>query len=546
MDKKDNDKQAEETKAGASAQTGQSSDSSVASTSTDKAQADQAQAQNSPADKSQANKGGAHKPAAKAGQKSGGKPGGQPGTSAYANKKASTASGASGAKAADGKPSGDPDTKSAGSSPASSTAQASSGQTSSTQASSGQGASSKGPKDRKDPKDRKGPNAQGGGDQNAGAKAAPAARARPPRRSATPWLVIGILILFALAAVGGWQLWQLQQAQQQGLQSQADERETLGQDLAQEIERLDEQLGSTRSNVSALEDRGEAIRQEVESGLQAQQDELAERQDNLDARIASIDDRLARGEIAWKTAEIGFLLTRAQERLTIARDPDGAMLALRLADQRVAALSRPHWLPLRSAISDAIAEIEAAAEGDRVGQALALRRLTDRVEDWPLTDEAGETMATAEPGVEPSSTASLPEDAAWYEKAWVATTGWVARQVTVTRSDTPTRLRERVATDREMRLWLTAVRESLLSRDHDALSTTLDEARGWLESHYATEADGPAKALKALERTQERFASRAFPSIDAVLDAWERANAREKARAESTDVPAETGKEDPS
>ncbi len=543
MDKKDKDKQAEETKAGASAQTGQSSDSSVASTSTDKAQADQAQAQNSPADKSQANKGGAHKPAAKAGQKSGGKPGGQPGTSAYANKKASTASGASGAKAADGKPSGDPDTKSAGSSPASSTAQASSGQTSSTQASSGQGASSKGPKD---PKDPKGPNAQGGGDQNAGAKAAPAARARPPRRSATPWLVIGILILFALAAVGGWQLWQLQQAQQQGLQSQADERETLGQDLAQEIERLDEQLGSTRSNVSALEDRGEAIRQEVESGLQAQQDELAERQDHLDARIASIDDRLARGEIAWKTAEIGFLLTRAQERLTIARDPDGAMLALRLADQRVAALSRPHWLPLRSAISDAIAEIEAAAEGDRVGQALALRRLTDRVEDWPLTDEAGETMATAEPGVEPSSTASLPEDAAWYEKAWVATTGWVARQVTVTRSDTPTRLRERVATDREMRLWLTAVRESLLSRDHDALSTTLDEARGWLESHYATEADGPAKALKALERTQERFASRAFPSIDAVLDAWERANAREKARAESTDVPAETGKEDPS
>lgn len=496
MDKKDNDKQAEETKAGTPAQTGKSSESSAASTSADKTQTDKGQAN-------------------KAGQKAGGKPA----ATAHTDKKSSAGS-ASDAKAAGDKSSGNPDAKSAGATSASSSAPGSA-------------------------TNAKGANVKGGGDKNTGAKTtAPASPARPPRRSATPWLIIGMLILFALAAVGGWQLWQLQQAQQQALASQAGEREALGQELTQEIERLDEQLGSTRSSVAALEDRGEAIRQEVESGLQAQQDELAERQDHLDARIARIDDRLSRGEIAWKTAEIGFLLTRAQERLTIARDPDGAMLALQLADQRVAALSRPHWLPLRSAISDAIAAIEAAGEGDRVGQALALRRLTDRVEDWPLADGSGETAAAAEP--ETSSQASLPEDAVWYEKAWAATSSWVAGQVTVTRSDTPTRLRERVATDREMRLWLTAVRESLLSRDHDALSTTIDEARGWLESHYATEADGPAKALEALERTQERFASRDFPSIDTVLDAWDRANAREKMRAEPEKAPAETDEEDPS
>ena len=519
MDKKDHDKQAEETKAGTSAQTGKSSDSSAVSASADngqagkgqtsEGQASEGQADKGQINKAQANKGSAGKPATKAGQKAGDKPA----ASTDADKKSSD-SAASGAKAAEDKQSGKPGAKSAGASPA--------------------GSGSRDPS----------ANAKGGGEKNAGAKAtAPASTARPPRRSATPWLVIGMLILFALAAVGGWQLWQLQQAQQQALASQAGEREALDQELTQEIERLDDQLGSARSSISALEERGEAIRQEVESGLQAQQDELAERQDHLDERIARIDDRLSRGEIAWKTAEIGFLLTRAQERLTIARDPDGAMLALQLADQRVAALSRPHWLPLRSAISDAISQIEATGEGDRVGQALALRRLADRVEGWPLADEAGETSAADEPVATTSSTSSLPADAAWYEKAWAATRGWVAAQVTVTRSDTPTRLRERVATDREMRLWLTAVRESLLSRDHDALSTTLDEARGWIESHYATDVDGPAKALAALEQTRKRFASREFPSIDSVLDAWERANAREKAR---TEVPAETGKEDPS
>ena len=502
MDKKDHDKQADETKAGTPAQPGKPSDSSTASTSAVKAQVDKAQVE-----KGQANE---------AGQKAGGKPA----ATAHPDKKSSAVS-ASDAKAADDKSSGNPDAKSAGATSASSSAPGSA------------------------------TNAKVGDDKNTGGKntgaktAGPVSPARLPRRSATPWLVIGMLILFALAAVGGWQLWQLQQAQQQALTSQAGEREALGQELTQEIGRLDEQLGQTRSSVAALEDHGDAIREEVESGLQAQQEELAERQDHLDARIARIDDRLSRGEIAWKTAEVGFLLTRAQERLTIARDPDGAMLALQLADQRVAALSRPHWLPLRSAISDAIAEIEVAGEGDRVGQALELRRLTGRVEDWPLADEiGGETAASAEP--ETSNQASLPEAAAWYEKAWAATSGWVAGQVTVTRSDTPTRLRERVATDREMRLWLTAVRESLLSRDHDALSTTLHEARGWIESHYAADADGPAKALEALERTQERFASREFPSIDAVLDAWEQANAREKMRAEPTNATAETDEEDPS
>ncbi|WP_158611801.1 uroporphyrinogen-III C-methyltransferase [Guyparkeria sp. SCN-R1] len=505
MDKKDNDKQAEETKAGASAQTDKASESSAASPSADNAQTD----------KGQANMGGAGKPSTKAGQKTSGKPA----ASTEADEKSSSASGASGAKVTGGKPSDDPDAKSVGSGAEDSSA------------------------------DAKAANPKGGDDKIVGAKTtASASSARPPRRSATPWLVIGVVILFALAAVGGWQLWQLQQAQQQALASQAGEREALDEKLNQEIERLDEQLGSTRSSVSALEDRGEAIREEVESGLQAQQDELAERQDHLDERMARIDDRLSRGEIAWKTAEIGFLLTRAQERLTISRDPDGAMLALQLADQRVAALSRPHWLPLRSAISDAIAEIEAAGEGDRVGQALALRRLTDRVEDWPLADagDGNKGDQTEAPADTADTDESLPDDAAWYEKAWAATSGWVAGQVTVTRSDTPTRLRERVATDREMRLWLIAVRESLLSRDHDALSTTVDEARDWLESHYATDADGPDKALEALERTQERFASREFPSIDAVLDAWERANAREKARAEPAEAPAETVKEDPS
>ena len=391
-----------------------------------------------------------------------------------------------------------------------------------------------------EPKDKPDATADSAGSQEGG-KSAAAKAGKPPlgRRpscpgAATAWLAAAIALLFALGAWGGWQLWQLDQEQRTLTESSESDQ----QQLADRIDSLSGELEQTRSAIDALEQRDEAIRQEVESALSDQLDQLGERQDGLDQRVARIDDRLARGEIAWKTAEVGFLLTRAQERLVIARDPEGAMLALELADERVAALSRPHWLPLRSAISDAIASIESASEGDRVGQALALRRLGDRVDQWPLAGRADQAAESTDPATPPAQPEPQPVgDAAWYEKAWAATTGWLSRQVSVTRSDKPVRLRERVATDREMRLWLTAVRESLLSRDRDALTTTLDESRDWLEAHYAVEAKGPAAALDAIERIRARFTSREFPSLNAVLQAWERASAHEKARAD------ESGKE---
>lgn len=384
------------------------------------------------------------------------------------------------------------------------------------------------------------PSAASGPTEAGGDGPEPADEPRPGSRL-LPWLTAGVLLLFvaaALGGLGGWQLWQL-------INEQRAEREARAADIEQVDERvasIQERLQDTQAEVDALEGQGEAIRRQVESALRGQQDDLAERQDRLEARIAQIDDRLSRGEIAWKTAEIGFLLTRAQERLVIARDPDGAMLALELADERVADLSRPHWLPLRSAISDAIGKIEAAGAGDRIGQALALRRLADRVESWPLAAGEAEASEPKQDDVADAG-ASLPADAAWYEKTWAGVTDWLGRQVSVTRSDTPTRLRERVANDREMRLWLTAVRESLLARDVDGLRATVAEARDWLTAHYDLTATGAAAAQKALETTQNRFGGREFPSLDAVLAAWEKASEREKARASTADGGGPDGKE---
>lgn len=343
------------------------------------------------------------------------------------------------------------------------------------------------------------------------------------------WIALVVLVLLAAGAAGGWYLWQQIERQQAAIEQQQAAEAGLESELAA----LGGDIESNRSAVEALESRAQADRQKVEDSLSGRQDELAERQDQLSARLAEIDDRLSRGEIAWKTAEIGFLLTRAQERLVISRDPEGAVTALELADERLAALSRPQWLPLRSAISDALSELEAAGEADRVGQALTMRRLANGVENWPLAsrDESGASAepASAAPGA--SADTGAPADAAWYQRAWSGVTGWVGSQVTVTRSDRPVRLRERVATDREMRLWITAVRESLLARDHDALRATVTAAEDWLNQHYAVQAEGPAKALAALASLRDRFAARDFPPLDAVFEAWHKGSKQQAAHS---------------
>jgi len=351
------------------------------------------------------------------------------------------------------------------------------------------------------------------------------------------WVALVVLVLLAAGAAGGWYLWQQIERQQAAIEQQRVADEGLESELAA----LGSDIDSNRSAVESLESRSETIRREVEEALSGQQAALDERQDRLAERIAEIDDRLSRGEIAWKTAEIGFLLTRAQERLVISRDPEGARVALELADERLAALSRPHWLPLRSAISDALGELEAAGRADRVGQVLTLRRQAERVGDWPLAgrEDGGSTDSPA--AGKPAPDEETSGDAAWYARAWSGLTGWVGSQVTVSRSDRPVRLRERVATDREMRLWLTAVRESLLARDHDALRATLAEAEAWLDEHYAVEAEGPAAAAEALASLRTRFAAKDFPALDAVFEAWHQGSAQEKAL--SGGATGSTGKE---
>lgn len=326
--------------------------------------------------------------------------------------------------------------------------------------------------------------------------------------------VVLVLVLFALLLAGlagaSWYGWTLIQADQAALAQIKVQQAGAQTDLNQ-------RLASVHQQVSQL---GDQLDQQDQS-LKAKDATTEQRVTRLSQQFAQLSDRLGRGDLAWHIAEIGSLLTRAQERLVVSRDPQGALVALDLADQRLAALDRPELLPVRSAISD-VREALAKVQGvDRIGMALHLRRAADAVSTWPLKGMKGKpnpNVAPAEPTTDVSQPAAA--DQPWYRRAWSATRTWFARQFTVTRSDEPVKANARATTDRETRLWLTAVRESLLARDVAGVGAAVTQAKEWIDAHYAVDAAPVADALKALDEARRLYADQPWPSMTKVFKVW--------------------------
>ncbi len=320
----------------------------------------------------------------------------------------------------------------------------------------------------------------------------------------------------------GWKLFQTNAARMDGLMAtqQTDQRA-----LSQSLQNTQDQLAQLNQQLTAQEKKTHEQITETKTDTQQATRTLDERLTAVEKNLADIQNRLGQGERAWKAAEIGFLLTRAQERLSIAQDPAGAAVALKLADQRLAALALPQTLPVRAAISDVLVGLRKADDFDAVGMALSLRRAAENVSNWPLIGSKPASAKT-EPATATEDTANTTatETAPWYVRwpraIWHPVAEWFGRQFTLTRSDQAVKASARARDDRETRLWLTAVREELLSHDIPQMRQSLDEAQHWITQHYAADDDDVRQTLAALKQTQDFYAGRQWPSFTPILKAW--------------------------
>ncbi len=183
------------------------------------------------------------------------------------------------------------------------------------------------------------------------------------------WLIAVLGLAVGAGGIGaGYWVWQQQQA------TDARQSDTLA-DLNKSIVNL-----GANPDIQALrKELGEEVLA-FRAANQAQNREI----ENLKDSLSAIHDVALRDQRGWVTAEIEYLIQIANHRLRLMRDFDGAIAALRAADQRVRDLGDPKLLPVREKLADEIQMLEDFERPDLVGIALRLDRLTNHLQPMPL------------------------------------------------------------------------------------------------------------------------------------------------------------------
>lgn len=239
----------------------------------------------------------------------------------------------------------------------------------------------------------------------------------------------------------------------------------------------------------------ESSRALLESELRAQGEREQAARADLSRRLAALDDtprqlqefgtaleelrgRAEGPERAWSRAEAAFLMDLAQQRLSLDRDIDTAIVALQAADSRLASLRDPGAGTVRQQLGREIQALKAAPRPDTAG---ILARLTNAEE------QAGTAVVMGIVAVERSTPATdLPDG--FFARAWTMARNAVAALISVrridSRSGTIVTVEEQALRRQHLQLLIYSARAAVVRHDASAYRSSLAGARQWLREFF--------------------------------------------------------------
>jgi uroporphyrin-3 C-methyltransferase len=312
-------------------------------------------------------------------------------------------------------------------------------------------------------------------------------------------VLIGALVLAALGAAA-WVAYEARVrlvADQEALAQRLRDAEAAARESRAAARRAEEGMRELQAKLGALE-----------GGLA----DARSRQQSLEA----LYHELSRNRDEWQLAETEQVLAIASQQLQLSGNVRAALLALQLAESRLARAERPQLLPVRRALARDIERLKAAPAVDAAGIARRLDELLAGVDALPLAFEA--RLERAPPsqgaGAEPQGALARFGAALWHE---------LRQLVIVRRVDQPEPpllaptqayfLRE------NLRLRLLDARLALLARNQAAFAGDLGAARAWLQRYFDARARATQAALEQLRQLQAAPVGLEPPSIDESLEA---------------------------
>lgn len=324
--------------------------------------------------------------------------------------------------------------------------------------------------------------------------------ARPPRQAIALLALLVALSALALAAAGGYYLWQQQQrlletqrtlANQDDLQAQVSQLSLADRRLRQDLETVEQ------AAAAATGDNAE---------IQQQLAELAAAQQRLTDRLAQLDVETRARQGDWLRAEAVYLARLAILRAELQRDVDGALAALRLADELLSRLGSGA-IGERQALHRAINQLVAVNLPDIPALAARIEELIQRIDVLPLQQQLHELAAP-----QPAANRQV-EHPAWRDKllrAWERFKQTLGQLVIVQRGQPAEPLlapEERYFLHHNLRLQLEAARLALLQSEQAIYQRSLARAAEWIERYYLRgepEVDRMLRELATLQAVELR------------------------------------------
>ena len=320
--------------------------------------------------------------------------------------------------------------------------------------------------------------------------------AAAPQRSYVPLLLlIALALVVGLAAL----FW-------------LDARSRIGATQEELARRLRDIENDAREARSIARQSQEAMR-EAQVKVAGLESRLAESQSQQLALEALYQD-LSRNRDEVQLAEIEQVLAIASQQLQLAGNVRAALLALQLADARLARTDRTQFVPIRRALARDIERLKALPVLDIPSMSARLDTLVAGVDSLPLAfEERAERPAAAKNGAEKG----------FWARLWSEVWGEVRQLVVVRQVSTPEPpllppphayfLRE------NLRLRLLNARVSLLIRDEAGYREDLRAAQSWIRRYFDVRSKQSADALAQLRQLSAASISFEMPTISESLDA---------------------------
>jgi uroporphyrin-3 C-methyltransferase len=322
---------------------------------------------------------------------------------------------------------------------------------------------------------------------------------RPTRASRAPFLV---LIAIALAAALAALFW-------------IDTRQRIGATQEELARRLHDIEVDSR-DARALARQSQDTVRDAQARIGQLESRLVEWQGQQLALEALYQD-LSRNRDEWQLAEIEQVLAIASQQLQLAGNVRAALLALQLAEGRLARNDRPQFMPIRRALARDIERLRALPAIDFPGMSMRIDSLVASVDALPLAfDERAERLGAAK------EAASAAERGFW-GRLWAEVWNEVKQLVVVRQmtSPEPPLLPPSQAwfLKENLRLRLLNARLSLLARDEAGYREDLRAAQNWLRRYFDVRSKQTADALAQLKQLSAASISFEMPTISESLDA---------------------------